>query len=95
MAEASVVPMSILEYRVARIPGCGWLVLRDGDALARRRDVFAAVELANLMAERESVVSSRKVRVSMTHRDVSSWIIRSPSVRAARRIASRYWIGTS
>ena len=88
-------PSQTLEYRIARLPGCGWLVLRNGDPLARRRDVFDAVELATLMAERESTLSRRRARVSMASRDVSSWIMRPPSQRAARRFASCYWIGTS
>lgn len=68
------------DYRVASHPGGGWLVLRDGDPVARRRDVCDAVGLAMHFAERESMARGGAARVSMASGDLSSWTCGTPSV---------------
>jgi hypothetical protein len=62
------------EYTVSLLHGRGWVVLRNGDPIGRRSELFDAVSFATHLAEREATVSSLRTRVSVGTADLSSML---------------------
>lgn len=54
---------AIIEYHIADIDG-SWGIFREGVQIALRRDAADAIAFANFFADRETLVSTRPVRVS-------------------------------
>ena len=71
------------EYTVSLRQGHDWIVLRNGDPIGRRSELFDAVSFATHMAEREATVCSLPTRVSVRAADLSSMLQSSPLRRVA------------
>lgn len=59
-----------IEYFVVRQHGCGWVVLRDGVPIGRRRALDDALDLATQLAECEAAQGHDATRVMMDRRDI-------------------------
>ena len=71
------------EYTVSLHHGRGWVVLRNGDPIGRRSELFDAVSFATHLAEREATVCRLPTRVSVGASDLSSMLQSSPLRRVA------------